>query len=132
MSKIILSIDDSQSIQKFILSTLAPAGHEVILANDGVEGMERIGKENVDLILLDLIMPRMNGFHVLREINRSSDFAQIPIIVISSDKRQQCIDEATGLGAKKFLCKPFKPEELLEAVSEMLKNILSPVNDLTA
>lgn len=120
MAKKILCIEDSQATQNFIQSTLTFASHEVALATDGVEGMERLGKENIDLVLLDLIMPRMNGFHVLREISRSSDLAEIPVIVLSSDKRQQSIDEVTRLGAKKFLCKPFKEETLIEAVSDVL------------
>ncbi len=132
MSKKILCIEDSITTQKIILHTLSQAGYFVDLANNGVEGIEELAKDSYDLLLLDLIMPKMNGFHVLREISRVAQFSNIPVIVISSDKRQQCIDEVMRLNARKFICKPFKAEELLEAVSEVLKNKLCPDNGMTA
>lgn len=83
--------------------------------------MEELAKDSYDLILLDLIMPKMNGFHLLREKAGTKQFSAIPVIVISSDKRQQCIDEVRALGAKHFLCKPFQPAELLSIVSTVLQ-----------
>lgn len=124
MSKKILCIEDSTTTQKIILHTLSQSGYFVDLANNGAEGLDELRKDNYDLVLLDLIMPKVNGFHVLRELHRDGEFAHIPVIVISSDKRKACIDEVLRLGAKKFLAKPFSQEDLQNAVSEVLKNRL--------
>ena len=122
MSKKILCIEDSITTQKVILHTLSQSGYFVDLTNNGAEGLDELRKDNYDLVLLDLIMPKVNGFHVLRELHQNGEFGHIPVIVISSDKRQQCVDEVIRLGAKKFLAKPFKPEDLQNAVSEVLKH----------
>ncbi len=120
MGKKILSVEDSPATQKFISFTLKYKGFDVVSANDGVEGMEKLGTDTFDLIILDIMMPRMNGLEVLAEIKKNPEFSNIPVIMLTSEKGEEDRATAMKLGASNFLNKPFQPPELLEAVSKVI------------
>lgn len=120
MGKKILSVEDSPATQKFIAFTLKYKGYDVITANDGVEGMEKLATDSFDLIILDIMMPRMNGLEVLKEIKGNPEFSRLPVIILTSEKGAEDKAEAMRLGAKNFLNKPFQPPELLEAVEKII------------
>ena len=117
----ILCIEDSRAIQKIIASALTQAGYDVTLASNGIEGMEKLAEDSFDLVIIDLIMPKMNGFRVLREMSYRKELSHLPTIVLSSDKRDQCIKEAKRLGVNHFVAKPFKEEHLISIVSDTLE-----------
>ncbi|MCK4739113.1 MAG: response regulator [Deltaproteobacteria bacterium] len=116
MPKKILSAEDSPATQKFISFTLKYKGYEVTTANDGIEALEKLALGTFDLIILDIMMPRMNGLEVLKEIKTKTPFKDVPIIMLTSEKGDADRKQAMELGATKFLTKPFQPPELLEAV----------------
>lgn len=117
MAKKILCVEDSPATQKFISFTLKYKGYEVVTANDGIEGMEKLSSGSFDLIVLDIMMPRMNGLEVLKQVSENPEFCKIPVIMLTSEKGEEDREAALKLGAKNFLTKPFQPPQLLEAVA---------------
>ncbi len=119
MSRKILVVEDSPATQKFISFTLKYKGHEVTTAADGVEALEKLPQAPYDLVILDIMMPRMNGLEVLREIKSRPETRRLPVIMLTSEKGEADRQTALALGAKFFLNKPFQPEQLLDAVEKV-------------
>lgn len=121
MGKKILCVEDSPATQKFISFTLKYKGYDVVTANDGVEGMEKVSNDTFDLIILDIMMPRMNGLELLKEVKSNPEFSSTPVIMLTSEKGEEDRAIALKLGASHFLNKPFQPPELLSAVAKVLE-----------
>ncbi|MBI2934345.1 MAG: response regulator [Chloroflexi bacterium] len=113
--KRVLVVDDEQRILKFIGLMLKVSGYEVIIATNGMEGLQMAQTQKPDIILLDIIMPVMDGFEMLRRLR---SFCNIPVIVFSA--RGQTSEKALSLGANDYIAKPFKPEELTERIANIL------------
>lgn len=116
MGKKILIVDDSPTELRIFQRALAPLGHTVVVAADGEEADRMIRSERPDLLVLDVVMPGKNGFALCRELKRDPDFADMPIIIVTS--KSQDADQFWGKrqGADEYLVKPFEPSELLDAV----------------
>ena len=114
----ILIIDDEPAIQGLLKLQLEKAGHEVLIAADGAEGLANAKKNNPDLIFLDVMIPKMDGWQVCREIKKSS---QTPIVMLTT--RTQKIEEMRGweVGADDYVGKPWSPEKLKEILDRFLK-----------
>lgn len=111
-----LVLDDAPDMRQ-ILSRLADRhGFEVIEAADGISGLELAKERRPDLILLDIEMPRMNGFEFLEALRADASFSDIPVIMISSRSGEKHRGQAATLGVRAFLGKPFKERELLAAM----------------
>lgn len=119
MSRKILIAEDSPAAQRLISFTLAYRGHEVTIASDGVEALEKLPQAQFDLLILDIMMPRMNGLEVLREIKTRPDTTKLPVIMLTSEKGEADRQTALSLGARFFLNKPFEPDQLLDAVDKV-------------
>ncbi len=117
----VLVIDDDLDLQDLYKFTFESAGHEIYQAFNGKEGLEKIEKTNPDIIILDVIMPEMNGFEVMQEIRLRPEMCLIPVIMLTSLSKAK--DKLTGikLGADDYLVKPLEPYELLSRVDELLK-----------
>lgn len=123
MSKKILFIEDEPSLQKSIGTTLSQEGYEMVSALDGQEGVKHAKAELPDLILLDLILPRKDGFEVLREIKMDPATKSIPIIVLTNLEGPDHIERAMELGAQGYLVKAnYSLEEVVEKVKSILDN----------
>lgn len=121
MAKKILIIEDEEIILNLLQKKLAQEGYEVSTASNGYEGLEKIKKEKPDLILLDIIMPKMGGFEVLEEMRKDNDLKNIPVIVVSNSGQPVELDRAQELGAKDWLIKTeFDPQEVVEKVRRIL------------
>lgn len=120
MAKKILLIDDELDIVKLVESRLKINGYEVVVALDGQEALEKAREEKPDLILLDLMLPKLSGYKVCRMLKFDEKYKHIPIIMFTA--RVQENDEKLGfeVGADAYITKPFKPEVLLEKVKELL------------
>lgn len=116
--KKILVVDDSNILRRIITFNLKAAGFEVIEAVNGKEGLEKIEAEKPDMIFLDIMMPIMDGFTVLKELNKK-DF-QKPVVVLTAKGGESDEETAINLGAKKVLTKPFSPKLLVDTVKELL------------
>ena len=118
--KSILVVDDSPTVRKLIAGKLEKCGHEVICANDGVEAMERLENFVPDLILLDITMPRMDGYQVCKQIRSNSATKDVTVVMISG--KDGFFDKVRGrmAGTTGYITKPFGPETLMKAVEMYL------------
>lgn len=118
--KKILVVEDEATLQKALNDVLAQEGYEVLSALDGVSGLDLAKKEKPDLILLDIILPKMDGFDVLRGL-KEEDY-KIPVIVLTNLSDINDIQKALDLGATTYLVKAdFHLEDVLKKVKEVLK-----------
>jgi DNA-binding response OmpR family regulator len=119
--KRVVCIEDEPEMIELVQLILGKKGFNVIGANGGIEGLEIVRREKPDLILLDLMMPDMDGWEVYQQIKASSELRQIPVIVVTA--KAQSIDKVLGLHIAKvddYITKPFGPQELLESVEKIL------------
>ena len=116
----ILIVDDSPSQLLGIKRIVEKLGHETLSAEDGAAGVEVAKLEKPDLILMDVVMPNLNGFQATRTISKNADTAHIPIILVTT--KDQETDKVWGMrqGAKAYVTKPIKEDELLKALNEFL------------
>lgn len=120
--KCILCVEDEPEMIDLIRLILGRRGFEVKGANGGVEGLKMIHKEKPDLILLDLMMPDMDGWEVYQQIKADEKTRDIPVIVVTA--KAQSIDKVLGLHIAKvddYIAKPFQPQELLASVEKVLQ-----------
>jgi CheY-like chemotaxis protein len=116
----VLVMDDEADARIFIEEILKSAGHEVVLAADGLEGMRQYHSTAVDLALVDLFMPNREGLETIKELKQQ--FPDFPIIAMSGNSLAlPLLSVAQRLGATEVLQKPFLPEELLEAIKRVLQ-----------
>lgn len=118
--KKILVVDDEKDLVSLLSLHLKQAGYNVVPAFDGEEGYKKYQEEAPDLIILDLKMPKMNGFEVCRKIRRENKDTQIPIVMLTA--LQDDADRLIGkvVGAQRYLTKPFKMEDLLREVEWLM------------
>jgi DNA-binding response OmpR family regulator len=112
----ILVVDDDPVIQKLLSVNFEMEGYRVLTAGDGVEGLERTAAESPDLILLDVMMPRMDGLEVVRRLKADDATATIPVILLSAKAQATDISSGLDAGADDYVTKPFDPLELLDKV----------------
>lgn len=117
----ILLADDAKNIVLVLKMSLEKAGYEVLVARDGLSALELAQEEDPDLILLDILMPKMNGFLVLEALKNEPGTAEIPVVFISAKSEQKDLKRAEELGASDFLIKPIKQEALLAIIEKNLK-----------
>lgn len=120
MKKIILIADDSPTIRKFVAFSLTMHGFEVIPACDGMEALEKLPANKVDLVITDLNMPNMDGFELIKAIRGNEEYKEIPIIVLSSLSGSEEIEKGMSYGASSYLVKPFDPKRIHYEVSKYL------------
>lgn len=119
----ILVIDDSPSQLMGIRRIVEKLGHECLTAEDGAQGVEAAKAELPDLILMDVVMPNLNGFQATRSITRDATTGHIPVLLVTT--KDQETDKVWGMrqGAKGYLTKPFTEAELSEVIASALPNV---------
>ncbi len=120
MKKVILVADDSPSIRKFVSFALAMQGYEIISAADGMEALEKLPNQKVNLVITDLNMPNVDGFELIKSIRSNEEFKEIPIIILSSLAGSDEIQRGMNYGANSYLIKPFDPKRIAYEVSKFL------------
>ncbi|MBU1176947.1 MAG: response regulator [Patescibacteria group bacterium] len=119
--KKILIIEDEEILLELIQKKLVQEGYQVNIARDGLEGLEKLREEKPDLILLDIVMPRMGGFEVMEEIKKDDNLKGIPIIIISNSGQPVELSRAKELGVVDWLIKTdFDPTEVIIKVKKQL------------
>ena len=113
-------VDDSLTVRRITSRLLTREGFDVLTARDGVDALELLQTETPDVILLDIEMPRMDGFEFTRTIKGNPTSARIPIVMITSRTAEKHRNHARELGVDLYLGKPFQEEELLRHLREML------------
>ena len=114
----VLVIDDSNTIRRSAEIFLRQGGHEVVLAEDGFDALAKIADHEPDLIFVDIMMPRLDGYQTCAIIKRNPRFAHVPVIMLSS--KDGLFDKARGrmVGSEDYLTKPFTKDQLLQAVEQ--------------
>jgi chemosensory pili system protein ChpA (sensor histidine kinase/response regulator) len=115
----VLVVDDSISVRKVVSNFLSQQGWLPSIARNGIEALERIREERPDLVLLDVEMPRMNGFEVLQALQSQPDLQDIPVVMLTSRSADKYREKASQLGARGFMTKPFKEDEAIELIRRM-------------
>jgi len=116
----ILNIDDSPTVQRLIEMILSSQGYQVVLASDGEEGISKAKSERPALILVDFVMPKMNGYQVCKTLKEDPEFRDTPIILVTSKGDKVGSKFVDVLGISEYFTKPFQPEELLAKIREVL------------
>lgn len=121
----ILIVDDSPSQLMGIRRIVEKLGHEALTAEDGAAGVEAAKRERPDLILMDVVMPNLNGFQATRSITREPSTSHIPVVLVTT--KDQNTDRVWGIrqGARAYLTKPFSEQELAEVISGTIGNARS-------
>lgn len=117
----ILVVDDEKNILLVIKKTLKSSGFDVYTAEDGTEGLDKANEIDPDLILLDIVLPKLNGFMVYEALKEDPKTEDIPVVFISAKSEEQDIKKAEELGAEDYLVKPLKQDKLVETVNNILK-----------
>lgn len=121
MAKKILLVEDEEIVIDLLQRKLQKEGYDILVARDGKEGLEKMREAKPDLVLLDIIMPKMSGFEVMEEMTKDPTLKEIPIIVISNSGQPVELDRAKELGARDWLIKTeFDPQEVLEKVIKQI------------
>ncbi len=118
--KKILVVDDEVALRSLILVTLEVTDCELLEARDGFEALKLVSREQPDLVLLDWMMPGLNGISVVEELRSNDRTANIPIIMLTAKGLERDIQTGSQLGLQAFMVKPFSPKELLDRVEGLL------------
>ncbi len=121
----ILVVDDEERIINFLLSKLKISGYEVLTASNGVEALEQVQAQEPDLVVLDVMMPKMDGFETLKELRT---FSSVPVIILSAKGANADKVKGLALGADDYLAKPFSPDELVARIEAVKRRLASTEN----
>lgn len=122
----LLVIDDDPFIRTLVNKTFSNLGFEVLAAPDGFEGIDAIKTQKPALILLDIMMPILDGLEVLKRIKESPEVSRIPIIMFTSVAESKMVIESSKLGADDYIIKPFQSSVLITKVRDLLQKV-SPI-----
>jgi len=121
MAKKILLIEDEEIMINLLQRKIAQEGYEIRVARNGEEGLAAMKEKKPDLVLLDIIMPKMGGFEVMEHMQADKDLKKIPVIVISNSGQPVEIDRAQKMGARDWLIKTeFDPQEVIEKIKKQI------------
>jgi two-component system chemotaxis response regulator CheY len=116
----VLVVDDSETIRQQVSEALVAEGFDVVEASDGVLGLERAAQHELAMIILDVNMPRLNGFEVLERLKEDPKLSPVPVIILTTEAQRTLIDKARKLGASAWLIKPVKMENLVSTVNKVV------------
>jgi two-component system KDP operon response regulator KdpE len=119
----ILLVDDEERILNFLKTKLKLLNYEVFLANNGIDAIEQVQGQEPDLVVMDVIMPKMDGFQTLKELRA---FSTVPVIMLSARGDDADRIKGLGLGADDYLPKPFNPDELVARIEAIRRRLNSP------
>ena len=121
MGKTILIIEDEMNLAELLKFRLEVNGYHVETSYDGHEGVNKIGTMKPDLVILDVMLPKMDGYEVIRRIKSDSNTKDIPIVVLTARSQNEDLERARNLGAGSVISKPFDPKKLLSEIEKLLK-----------
>jgi len=119
----ILVVDDEPTIVRLMEFILARQGHEMLVAVNGQEALEKVRQHAPDLILLDIMMPRIDGYEVARTLRADPATAALPIIMLSAKAQEEDIRKGRDVGVDEYITKPFSPEHLVRVVADHLDRL---------
>lgn len=129
MPKKILAVDDERHIVRLIQVNLERAGYEVATAYDGREALKKIDEEKPDMVVLDVMMPYMDGLETLKQIRSNPATRDLPVIMLTAKAQDQDVFRGYSQGVDIYLTKPFNPMELLTFVKRIFTELEADEND---
>ncbi len=123
MGKKVLLAEDEKNVILGVRTCLDAVGYDVEVVEDGEEALNSVKREHPDLILLDLLMPKVDGFEVLKVLKGNKETSDIPIIVLTAKAEETDRQRAMDLGADNYMTKPFKPQELWDVLKSYLMEL---------
>lgn len=117
----ILAVDDSASMRQMVAFTLKGAGYNVIEAADGQEAFEKAKGQQVDLVLTDQNMPRMDGITLVKSLRALPSFSATPMLILTTESSDEMKSKGKAAGATGWLVKPFDPNKLLEVIKKVIR-----------
>ena len=117
MKRRILVVDDEDTIRKFVKIHLIKLGYDVLEAGDGEQAIDQLRKNQVDLLICDIVMPRKNGWEVIQELRSRSSTRDIPVIVLTAKNQDTDMFKGYELGANYYITKPFTKSQLVFGVN---------------
>ena len=115
----VLVCDDERNIVRMIQVSLSREGYDVVTAYDGKEGLEKVKEEKPDILVLDVMMPYMDGFEVLKTLRREPETENLPVIMLTAKAQDKDVFEGYQFGADMYLTKPFNPRELISFIQRL-------------
>jgi two-component system chemotaxis response regulator CheY len=119
MRKLVLTVDDSAAIREMLSYVLKSAGHKVIEAEDGMDGLQKALSKQVDLVITDQSMPKMDGITLVKALRALPQYKKVPILLLTTESSDSMKDEGRTAGATGWLVKPFDPTKLIEVVDKV-------------
>jgi twitching motility two-component system response regulator PilH len=118
----VLVVDDSNTVREMIAELLGKLGITVVEASDGAEAKQKIESNPPDLVVMDIVMPNMNGYELCRWVKNNRSTQDIPVVICSSKGEE--FDRYWGMkqGADAYIAKPFRPDEMMETVRQLLRS----------
>lgn len=120
MAAKIMTVDDAATIRKMVSWTLKGAGHEVVEASDGVEALQALALNTVDMVISDINMPNMDGIEFTRQMRARPEYAKIPVILLTTESDAEKKAAGKAAGATGWMVKPFNQDALLAIVAKVL------------
>lgn len=117
----ILVVEDDEAIRELIVYTLGNAGYESSAASDGIEGLDQLKRRRPSAVLLDVNMPRMDGFAMLEHMKADESMRDLPVLMLTAQSSPEDIRRGIRLGASDYIGKPFEPRQLLRRIQRMLR-----------
>jgi len=116
----ILIVDDEPNIVMSLEYAFQKKGHEVFIARDGVEALEIIENNDIDTMVLDIMMPEVDGYETIKRVKSTPDLSDMKIVFLSAKNKKEDIEQGLSLGADQYFTKPFSVKKLITAVEELL------------
>ena len=123
MPKKILAVDDERHIVRLVQVNLERAGYQVVTAFDGKDALEKVEAEQPDLVVLDVMMPYMDGFEVLQNLRKNPSTRELPVIMLTAKAQDADVFRGWQSGGDCYLTKPFNPMELISFVKRIFKSL---------
>ncbi|MEZ4591971.1 MAG: response regulator [Chloroflexota bacterium] len=120
MKNSILLVDDEPNLRELLRHMLEIGGYAVTEAGDGHEALDQLAEMTPDLMILDVMMPYLDGVSLCKQLRASAEFANLPIVMLSGKTQYRAVQEGLAAGANRYLCKPITVDELIQTVREVL------------
>jgi len=120
-------VDDDPNLRDMLRAMLEMGGFAVIEAEDGLDALEKLEEITPDVLVLDVMMPNLDGVSLCKQLRNDAEFVSLPIIMLSGKTQHRAVEEGMAAGANLYLCKPITVDELIRSVRELLP-APSPLN----
>jgi two-component system chemotaxis response regulator CheY len=119
--KTIMTVDDSASLRQMVSFVLRGGGYDVVEAMDGLDALSKLKGRDLDLIVTDINMPRMDGLEFTRQLRAMPQYKFVPIVLLTTESHPEKKQEGKAAGATAWIAKPFNPDQLLAVVKKVMR-----------